>query len=122
MTTHLRLRLGGALALLLLTCTTAVWASPQAPAPAPAAGPCTHLIGPSPRDYCARLPATPAPVSPTPAADGHVRAVLVSPGVVTRAAERIRASAGWRNGLLLFSTAAIAGAVGLVLSAERRTR
>ncbi|MFD3938224.1 hypothetical protein ACFWSF_09490 [Streptomyces sp. NPDC058611] len=121
MTTHLRLRLSGALALLLLTCTTAVWASPQAPAPAPTAGPCTHLIGPA-RDYCARLPATPATVSAPPAADDHVRAVLVSPGAVTRAAERIRASAGWRNGLLLFSTAAIAGAVGLILSAERRTR
>lgn len=121
MTTHLRLRLGGALALLLLTCTTAVWASPQAPASASKTGPCLHLVGPA-RDYCARLPATPAPVSPSPAADGRVRAVLVSPGAVTRAAERTRASAGWRNGLLLFSTAAIAGAVGLVLSAERRAR
>ncbi|MER5870499.1 hypothetical protein [Streptomyces sp. NPDC002044] len=121
MTTHLRLRLGGALALLLLTCTTAVWASSQDHASASKAGPCMHLIGPA-RDYCARLPATPVPASPPPAADGRTRAAMVSPAVVTRAADRVRASAGWRSGLLLFSTAAIAGAVGMVLSAERRTR
>lgn len=118
MTTRLRLRLDGALALLLLTCTTAVWAFPQAPASASEAGPCTHLIGPA-HGCCARLPAAPASVPPPSAAAGGARAVLVSP---TQAAERIRASAGWRDGLLLFSTAAVAGAAGLVLSAERRTR
>ncbi|MFD9725960.1 hypothetical protein [Streptomyces sp. NPDC059072] len=106
MTTRLRLLCGTALALLLLPCTVAAWANPQ-----PTAGACDRITGLA-HGYCTGSPAEPAAVTaPATAEVAGPALVGVVPAVL-----------GGRGGLLLFSTAAIAGAVGLILTAERRAR
>ncbi|MGW0751980.1 hypothetical protein [Streptomyces sp. NPDC002587] len=113
MNRHLRLLLAGALALLLLTCTVAAWANPQrskASAPGVAAadgGPCDLVIGPA-HDYCTRTPAART-------VSGSAGAATVAGPVAATTAAVVPAA------LLVFATAAIAGAVGLVLTYERRT-
>ncbi|MFE2167918.1 hypothetical protein ACFXB3_23095 [Streptomyces sp. NPDC059447] len=112
MTTRLRLLYGTALALLLLTCTIAAWANPRSPATSTdtaSAGACARITGPA-HEYCTGSPAEPAAVTAPATAE-----VAGLAGVVP-------AALGGRGGLLLFSTAAIAGAVGLILTAERRAR
>ncbi|WP_369776285.1 hypothetical protein [Streptomyces sp. R33] len=114
MNAHLRLLLSGALALLLLTCTVAAWAAPHAspsgttsPSVAGAAvssEPCDLVIGPA-HDYCTRGPGTAATV-----AGPFAAATVVPTGM------------DGRIGLMLFATAAIGGALGLVLAFERRSR
>ncbi|MFF3864019.1 hypothetical protein [Streptomyces sp. NPDC002209] len=113
MNAHLRLLLATALALLLLTCTVAAWANPQsrpsgaASAPAAAAAdsdPCSLVVGAA-HDYCTRGPDT-------------TNAVGRYPMVATV----VPAGLGGPAGLLLFATAAIGAAVGLVLTVERRAR
>ncbi|MFD7555222.1 hypothetical protein ACFV9E_11905 [Streptomyces sp. NPDC059835] len=112
MTTHIRLLCGTALALLLLTCTVAAWANPQSPTTtADTAGACARVTGPA-HGYCTDSPAEPAAVTaPATAQVAGPALASVVPGPL-----------GGRGGLLLFSTAAIAGAVGLILTAERRAR
>lgn len=119
MNTHLRPLLTGALALLLLTCTVAAWASPQSqPRANPtlltaAAGgsPCDMVIGPA-YNYCTRDPSAAGPTTATDVAGpSAVAAVVPAP-----------ASLDGRFGLMLFATAAIGGAIGLVLTVERRMR
>ncbi|MFZ3552087.1 hypothetical protein ACODT3_42075 [Streptomyces sp. 4.24] len=118
-----RLLLVAAVALLLLTCTVAAWALPHTrPAAASAASaataataatagtvsapaaadPCRRIIGPA-GDYCRRSVGASDSAVPVPS-----RAGLWLGGLDVR------------SGLLLFSTAAIAAAIGLVSSAGRR--
>ncbi|MFB6617681.1 hypothetical protein ACFCV9_26290 [Streptomyces sp. NPDC056367] len=112
MNTRLRLILSGALALLLLTCTVAAWAHPQAPANATAtASACDWIAGPA-HGSCTGRPAAPAIVA------GTATPAVAEPA----AAGMLPVGLGGRGGLLLFATAAIAGAVGLILTAERRSR
>ncbi|MFD9411535.1 hypothetical protein ACFWBN_31555 [Streptomyces sp. NPDC059989] len=119
MNRQLRLLLGADVCLLLLTCTVAAWAGPQAgKASAPDvaaadAGPCDRVIGPA-HDYCTRTPAT---TTATRSAD----AVTAGP-TAAATATLIPAALRGRAGLLVFATVAIAGAIGLVLTVERRTR
>ncbi|KPH98736.1 hypothetical protein OV450_5607 [Actinobacteria bacterium OV450] len=110
---HLRLLLSGALALLLLACTVAAWAAPHGFASgttspftaAPASSePCDLVIGPA-HDYCTRGPDTVATVTVTSSAATVVPAGMDGP-----------------TALMLFTTAAIDGAGGLVLAFERRAR
>ncbi|MEU9148089.1 hypothetical protein [Streptomyces sp. NPDC048349] len=118
MNTRLRLLLTGALALLLLTCTVAAWASPQGQPPRatslPAAangGPCDMVIGPA-HDYCARG---------TSAAGPNMAAAVAGPSAAASVVPAPASLGGW-IGLMLFATAALGGAVGLVLAVERRMR
>lgn len=110
MNAHLRLLLSAALALLLLTCTVAAWANPrEQPTAVPGVAaadsePCDLVIGPA-HDYCTRGTGTAAAVTGPAAA-----ATVVPTGM------------HGRLGLMLFATAAIGGAVGLVLAFERRAR
>ncbi|MFD8985684.1 hypothetical protein [Streptomyces sp. NPDC059564] len=105
-TTAARLLLGGAVALLLITCTAAAWAMPHTrPSPptitarfeAGASEGCDLIAGPA-TAYCGttRMP------GPT------VKAAVWPAGLNSRTA------------LLLVSTAAVAAAIGLVSSAGRR--
>ncbi|MEV7525621.1 hypothetical protein [Streptomyces sp. NPDC091371] len=111
MNTRLRLILTSALALLLLTCTVAAWAHPQSPAtPIAGARACDRVIGPA-HGYC-----TGRRTAPTAAADP------ATAGVAVPAAAGVVPAAPGGRGWLLLSTAAIAGAVGLILTAERHTR
>ncbi|MEU9304929.1 hypothetical protein [Streptomyces sp. NPDC048269] len=118
MNTHLRLLLTGALALLLLTCTVAAWASPQSqplqatflPAAAKA-GPCDMVVGPA-HDYCTRTPSAASPNTAATVAGPSAAAAVI----------RVPAGLDGRVALMLFATAAIGGAVGLALSVERRMR
>lgn len=112
---RVRLLLGIATMILLLICTAAAWAlpgpivgahpTPRAAASAPAA-PCDLIPG-SARDYCLEHAAgTPAPPD------------AASTGTGTGPGE----GAPWRPWLLLFSTIAIAAAIGLAGTAGRRPR
>ncbi|OEJ30001.1 hypothetical protein [Streptomyces subrutilus] len=118
MNTHLRLLLTGVLALLLFTCTVAAWALPQSQPPRvtslPAAakgGPCDMVVGPA-HDYCTRAPSPAGPSMPATVADHSAAAAVI----------RVPAGMDGRVALTLFATAAIGGAVGLVLTVERRMR
>lgn len=108
-TNGVRLLLVTAVTLLLLTCTVAAWALPHTRPTVPAvpsvsapAEICGRIIGPA-RDYCTRNVSQPAAAAPL-----RERAALW-PGVLDA-----------RAGLLLFSTIAIAAAIGLVSTAGRR--
>lgn len=115
MNTPLRLILGSALALLLLTCTVAAWAHPRSPAtPTAEAGACERVIGPA-HDYCTRRAPAPATTA------DRAAPTAAGPALATRAA-LVPAALGGRTGMLLFSTAAIGGAIGLLLISERRMR
>ncbi|MFD9338648.1 hypothetical protein ACFWBF_30275 [Streptomyces sp. NPDC060028] len=107
-----RLLLVAAVALLLLTCTVAAWALPHARPFAPASGSstsaatvddhCGWIIGPA-HDYCPLALSRPAK---TP--------------LSTEQATFKPSGSGGGTGLLLFSTLAIAAAIGLVSTAGRR--
>ncbi|UUU37541.1 hypothetical protein [Streptomyces sp. NBC_00162] len=119
MNTHLRLLLTGALALLLLTCTIAAWASPQSmpsratslPAAAAEGGACDMVVGPA-HAYCTRAPSAAGPSTAATVAGPSAAAAVI----------RVPAGLDGRVALTLFATAAIGGAVGLVLTVERRMR